>query len=55
MQLATKLGTNTTEIKFLHWYVSAKGDIMLRFLKIWSTSKNHGKESMDFYINGKKT
>ena len=27
---------------------------MLRFLKIWSTSKNHGKESMDFYINGKK-
>ena len=40
MKLETKLGRNTIEIKFVHWYASAKGDIMIRFSKIrWVTWK----------------
>ena len=50
-----KLGTNTTEIKFVHW-------IRLRERRYYDTflennmvnMKNPGKESMNFYINGKK-
>ena len=34
MQLETKLGRNTIEIKFVHWYTWAKGDIMIHFSKI---------------------
>ena len=56
MQLETKLGRNTIEIKFVHWYTWAKGDIMIHFSKIiWATWKNPGKESMNFYIDGKET
>ena len=56
MQLETKLGWNTIEIKFVQWYTWAKGDIMIHFSKIiWATWKNPGKESMNFYIDGKET